>query len=90
MQTKYEISSYEENGVVVLDYIHVEQQHRNKGIGTIAMMSFLSKNKGKKIELHAYPQDETTDVFKLVEFYEKFGFDVVCGSEDSGFEMKNY
>ena len=52
------------------------------------MQRFIKICNGKTIELHAYPQDEQTNMEKLVAFYETFGFEVVCGSESMGYEMK--
>ena len=85
---KYYIDYKIEDGIVILDMLQVKNEHRNKGIAIKAMQSFINKFKGRTIELHAYPQDNTTTLDKLVNFYEKFGFDVVCGSELSGYEMK--
>lgn len=78
---------YEENGSIIIDNIEVTKESRNKGIATKAMQDFIVEYGDKQIELHAYPQDNDTDIFRLVEFYEKFGFVVECGSESCGFEM---
>lgn len=87
---KYSISYSIEDGIVILDNIKVESEYRGQGIGKKAMERFMKKFSGRDIELHAYAQDEQTDTIRLVEFYKKFGFEVVCGEESYGFEMKNY
>lgn len=87
---KYKVTYSIEDGVVILDNIEVNPSHRGQGVGTSAMHRFMKKFSGRNIELHAYAQDDTTDTNKLVTFYEKFGFSVVCGEESYGFEMKNY
>ncbi|HEY1046914.1 MAG TPA: GNAT family N-acetyltransferase, partial [Bacteroidia bacterium] len=77
-----------ENGVVVLDMIEVNAESRCKGVASKLMTKFINKFNNREIELHAYPQDELTTIDRLVVFYEKFGFEVECGSESIGFEMK--
>lgn len=84
---KYKLVYTIEEGVVLLDLLEVDTAHRCKGVGTRAMQRFLNKFKNRHIELHAYAQDECTDTNKLVSFYEKFGFSVVCGCEKFGYEM---
>lgn len=85
---KYSIQYSIENGIVILENIEVKNEYRGKGWGKKAMQRFIKMFKGKTIELHAYPQDEKTNIEKLVAFYESFGFEVVCGSESIGYEMK--
>lgn len=87
---KYQITSHIENGIVILDNIEVIQKHRGNGVGLLAMQRFMNKYKSRKIELHAYAQDELTSTNKLVDFYTKFGFSVVCGNETIGYEMNNF
>ncbi len=87
---KYSLSYSIEDGIVCLNLISVIDSERGKGIGRKAMNRFMKKFEAKDIELHAYPQDEKTDLKKLLCFYESFGFRVTCGDDSFGFEMKNY
>lgn len=84
---KYTLSYHIENGVVILDNINVFPEYRGKGIATKAIQRFLNKFKNRKIELHAYPQDEQTNISMLVKLYESFGFIVDCGSDSIGYQM---
>lgn len=84
---KYTLTHHVEDGIVILDNIEVYSQYRGKGIAKKAMQRFLKKFNARKIELHAYPQDEQTDIFKLVDFYKSFGFSVDCGSPLIGYQM---
>ena len=77
-----------ECGVVVLDNIIVDEQSRNQGVASKLMGKLLARFKNKTIELHAYPQDDTTTIDKLIVFYQKFGFQITCGSDATGYEMK--
>ena len=81
------ISNYAEENKIIIENIFVPVGLRGKGLAREAMIEFLGKNKGVAVELHAYPQEDGIDVFRLVEFYESLGFEVVCGSESVGFEM---
>jgi ribosomal protein S18 acetylase RimI-like enzyme len=83
----YVINYHSENGVVILDMIEVDEKLRGKGIAKKAMERFLNMHKGKTIELHAYPQDDSTDLQRLVDLYTSFGFEIQCGSEGIGYEM---
>jgi ribosomal protein S18 acetylase RimI-like enzyme len=85
---KYTIDYDIEDDVIILNNIEVLQEYRNCGWGRKAMEKFMDEFGDRKIELHAYAQDETTDTNRLVEFYESFGFEVVTGCEEWGFEMK--
>jgi ribosomal protein S18 acetylase RimI-like enzyme len=87
---KYSIEYTIDGDMVVLDYLEVKKEFRGKGWGEKAMIRFIKKFMGWKIELHAYPQDYETSTERLVSFYKKFGFEVVIGSELSGYEMCNY
>jgi ribosomal protein S18 acetylase RimI-like enzyme len=81
------IQTYLENGNLVIENIFVPNELRGQGIAKKMMQELIENNKNIDIELHAYPQDEQTDINKLVEFYESFGFEIIGGSEDWGFEM---
>lgn len=87
---KYKLVYSIEEGIVILDHLEVQKEFRGKGIANSAMKRFMKKFSGRNIELHAYGQDEITVTEKLVKFYEKFGFQIVCGDESFGYEMKNY
>ena len=87
---KYELTYLIEDEIVILDNIYVDPIYRGKGIGISAMNRFVKKFSNRKIELHAYAQDDLTCTKKLVSFYEKFGFSVKCGELSYGFEMTNY
>lgn len=87
---KYSVRYTIENGIVVLDDIEVKKPYRRSGYGKQAMQRFMDKFSGRKIELHAFALDQDTSTDKLVCFYEKFGFEVVEGSELTGYEMRNY
>ncbi len=87
---KYSIDYTIDGDVVVLDNLEVKKEFRGKGLGKKAMIRFIIKFIGWKMELHAYAQDEETSTERLVSFYKKFGFEVVEGSELSGYEMCNY
>ena len=92
MKIKYqncEIKYSREDDILVIDNIQVPQDKRNKGYAKRAMKKFINRYKNENIELHAYAQDEQTNTKKLVNFYESFGFDVVCGDDSNGYEMKN-
>jgi len=86
---KYHLDYYTENGNVIIDMLTVYPEYRNQGVATKAMTFFNKKFAGKNCELHAFGQEIDTDTNRLVSFYEKFGFEVVAGSEEIGFEMKN-
>ena len=91
IKTKKYILKYSiEEGIIILDNINVNPVYRGKGVATSAMNRFMKKFKGRKIELHAYAQDNATSTERLVSFYEKFGFSVECGELSYGYEMKNY
>ena len=81
------IECHYENDILIIDNIATPLEDRGKGYAKATLQYLINSNKGKQIELHAYPQDEFTNVFRLVDFYESFGFQVVAGSELSGFEM---
>ena len=87
---KYSVRYTIENNIVVLDDIEVQKQYRGQGYGKKAMQRFMDKFTGRKIELHAFALDQDTITEKLVLFYEKFGFEIVEGSERTGYEMRNY
>jgi GNAT superfamily N-acetyltransferase len=84
---KYTLDYTQSNGVILLDMIQVKENYRNKGIATKAIQRFLKMCKNKSIELHAYPQDTTTDMYRIIRFYSKFGFDIKCGNDITGYEM---
>jgi ribosomal protein S18 acetylase RimI-like enzyme len=86
---KFTIEYHEEDGIIILDNIEVNPEFRGQGVATIAMTEFMKKFRGEKIELHAYPQDKTTSIERLVDFYRKFGFETVCGDDSIGYEMNN-
>jgi ribosomal protein S18 acetylase RimI-like enzyme len=85
---KYIIEYEIEDDIIILHNLEVFEEYRGKGWGEKAMQRFMNKFSGRKIELHAYAQDDTTDTNRLVEFYEKFNFEVVTGCEEYGYEMK--
>tara|TARA_R110000772_G_scaffold233800_2_gene345370 strand:- start:7318 stop:7584 length:267 start_codon:yes stop_codon:yes gene_type:complete len=81
------IQTYKENGKIVIENIFVPKELRGQGIARKIMQELIENNKSVTIELHAYPQDEETELEKLVNFYESFGFQIECGDDFSGYEM---
>jgi len=78
-----------EEDEIIIDMIEVSTLYRGQGFAKKAMKKFMSDNYGKFISLHAYGQDDSVSTEKLVDFYKFFGFEVVAGSNDFGFEMQN-
>jgi hypothetical protein len=76
-----------EESCIILDNIDVPVHARGNGQAKAAMTEFMSKFEGHRVELHAYPQDDETDVNRLVSFYERFGFKVATGDDEDGYEM---
>lgn len=81
------IYSIEEN-IVIIDSINVKLKNRGKGFAKIALKNFLEKFNLMKIEGHAYPQDNKTNMEKLLEFYKNFGFKI--GSRDNKYGWEIY
>ena len=65
------IQTYKENGNIIIENIFVPKELRGKGIARKMMQELIENNKGVTIELHAYPQDEETELDKLVESIER-------------------
>lgn len=82
-----EIKCTKENGVITIESIIVPKGKRGQGWARRAMTMLVKKYEGKKMDLHAYGQDDTTTTSKLVEFYKSFGFDVEAGDDSCGYEM---
>ena len=64
---------------VLIHKVYVHPEDRNKGIATRLMNNAMNEIKkehpGLPIKLFPIPLDKETDIEKLGEFYEKFGFD---------------
>ena len=81
---KYQIEwTVEAEGCVILDSMFVQDEHKGKGIATKMMQRFVDRFSHRDIELVAMPLDDDTDLERLVNFYERFGFeeDADQGSE---------
>ena len=73
---KYEIEwTVEEDGIVILHSMFVHDQYKGKGIATKMMQRFVNRFSHRDIELVANPLDDDTDLERLVNFYERFGFE---------------
>lgn len=80
---EYEVEySVDEDGTCVLECMTVKPEYRGQGYARKAMQHFLDAIGNCRVELCAYPQDDTTDQDRLVGFYESFWFNIEYDTGD--------
>lgn len=71
----YLLYSIEED-CIILDKIKVYNQRQGTGSLLIKKLKEIAAKKSLRIELYAYPQDDTSTVEELQQFYSACGFDL--------------
>ena len=79
--------SIEDENIIVIENIEVPLNQRGKGLAKQTLIKFLNKFSNYRIEGHAYPQDEFTNLDKLLNFYKSLGFEIGSGDDKYGWEI---
>ena len=66
-----------EKDTYVIEMIEAFEKRKGTGTKLINQMKKIANNKGKKISLCAYPQDESISLENLISFYENLDFNIV-------------
>jgi predicted GNAT family N-acyltransferase len=65
---------------VLISRVYVPEEKRGQGVArkimTEALAEIAKEHPSKTIKIAAYPLEETTDLDRLVDFYESLGFEV--------------